>query len=227
MSLIIAQGSSISTTGRAEVTLDTRGATVIYIFGYGVFNVDGTPPDGHDSEGNVWVGLANPFSTCNGSTGAIRCFNPVTSAAHNFRVQAFTGSFEGVAFTTQIIVLAFAPTLFGSSYLHRNADSNKNPVKPGSINVTVDNYVMVTVVQAGCGLLAPTVDFGFSILETQPNLSAAYAVGTVPMVVDLTWTGLVPIPAQPDPRGASIVEGFGIYNNQPPLSSNNTRIYEA
>ena len=222
--LIIASGAAIvsNPTNRATLTLDTRGATVIYIFAYSVFQ-PGVPFDGLDSKGNTWLGLGNPFATCNGSTGAWRVFNPITSATHNFRVNG------NPSWTTQLIVVAMAPTFTGNSYVLRRADSDQPaPAHPGAINPLVNNYAMITSCVAGCGFDVPLVDSGFSIVEALPEIAVATSVQTAGLI-DVSWSGFTPNPGAPGGivTAGVIIEGFGIYNGQPPPGGSNTRIYEA
>lgn len=220
-SLIIAQGSANVPGDIASVTLDTRGASIIYMFGYSVFGVAEPLPLHFDSEGNTWFELANTFSTCNGGLNGYRVFNPNVSTTHTFRVGG--NSING----TQLVVLALAPTFTGPSYILRRADSNVNPAKPGLLNPLINNFAMVTAVMAGCGLAAPTVDSGFAIAATLPQMSVAIQVLATPSPIDVTWTGIVP-GTNPNTRTAgTIIEGFGVYTGQPPLSKSNTRIYEA
>lgn len=208
-SLIIAQDAVSVPGALATLTLDTRGATVIYIFAYAVFGV-GEPSGGFDSEGNTWFEMANEFSTCNGGLNGYRVFNPNTSATHNFRVQGNTIG------GTQLIVMAFLPTFSGDFYILRRTVSNVNPIKPGSLTPPDNNYVLVTAALAGCGLTAPTVDSGFSITETLPNISVATEVLATPSLIDVIWTGLTAVPGQPNPTGGAIIEGFGIFDGTPP-----------
>jgi hypothetical protein len=231
MSLVLISGAAISITGRASVTLDTRGANVIYIFGYAVFDVDATPPDGFDSEGNTWAGIGNPFSSCSGSMASERCFNPITSATHNFRVVGPKGrTGEGVDFTVQIIVVAMKTTINLTDPLiqRRAASGQVAPARPGSFSDTVDNFAMITACQAGCGLTDPSVDSGFIIEQSLPNLVVATATLLVAGTVNVAWSGFTPSLGAPGGIGTAgvLIEGFGIYI--PPSSSGvGTRIYEA
>lgn len=211
----------------ASVTLDTRGAKVIYAFGWAVFSV--TEPDDHwDNLGNTYTLLSNPFSTCNGGMQGIRIFNPLTDANHRISVRG-NSSFGG----TEIIVVAFAPTLSGNGYLNNRATSNCNPVKAGSdqgpIIAPFNNALFVAAAHAGCGWFeGPQIDSDFILLDTLIHLGVAYNV--IPLVstpIDPTWTTLGVIPDQPNPTGGAILEGFGIFNGNAPVSANNTRIYEA
>lgn len=209
-----------------SVTLDTRGAKVIYIFGWGIFSV-GEPDDHWDDQGNTYFLMANPFSTCNGGMQGLRVFNPQTNASHRFSVKA--GSSYG---GTEIIVVAFLPTLSGNGYVNTRADSNCNPVKAGKdgpIIAPFNNALFVAAAHAGCGWFGEQqIDSDFNMIDRLPHLAVAYK--TVPLVstpVDPIWTTLGIIPDQPDPRGAAILEGFGIFNGDQPTSTGNTRIYEA
>lgn len=235
--LVSIVGSNVSITGRASVTLDTRGCTAIYVFSYATFNADGIPPDGFDSEGNDWFQLGNPFSTCNGSTGSIRSFNPTTSQFHNFRMVGPTGSFGGFPFTVQMIVVAMKPTvILDDPHIQRRSDSSQPaPAHPGFFEDTTDNFAMITSCMAGCGLSTPsdptnplTVDSGFTIVENLPNIAVATNVLVTAGLVDVAWSGFtvnLDAPGGITTAGV-IIEGFGIYITPPP-SSGGTRIYEA
>ncbi len=235
MSLIIASGSiRIPGTGNvfgpgltADLTLDTRGATVIYLFGWATFAVR-EPDTAWDNQGNTYTLMANPFSTCNGGMQGLRVFNPQTSATHNFRATGNT-SFAG----TELIVVAFAPTVSGFAYLNNRADSNVFPVKAGAdqgpIITPFNDALFVAAAHAGCGWGAgPDVDSGFTIIERLLHMAVAY--NTIPLVttaVDPIWTTLGTLPDQPSPTGGATLEGFGIFTGDQPVSQGNVRIYEA
>jgi hypothetical protein len=210
--LIIAQGAA-SETGVpvVNVTLDTRGATVIYIFSHTTFT-GGEPPGGYDNLGNAWFLVADPFSTCNGGMQMLRCFSPVTSATHTFGISG------DPAFPCEIIVVAMAPTLSGDLYVLDRARSGQfAPVKPGALTPVVDNYVMISCLEAGCGLTGPAVDSGFTIIEQLGHLAVATFVQPVfGPTIDLGWTGLTPGGIGGSTGGAA-VEGFGIFTGVPPV----------
>jgi hypothetical protein len=221
MPLIIAHGSNrVLSGGLPVVTLDTRGATVIYIFGASVFGVAEPLPLHYDDQGNTYTLMSNPFGTCNGGMNGLRCFNPNTSATHTFRVGG------NVSFYTDLIVLAIAPDFAGGSFLHKRERSNQNPIKPGSLPTVDVNYVMVSGVVGGCGLAGTTIDSGFDIIESLPEMAVALRVEPAPTTVDLTWSGLVATGSQPNPTGGVVVEGFGTYSGRV-LPTSNSRVYEA
>jgi hypothetical protein len=223
MPLIIASGkTTVSSGGLPVLTLDTRGATVIYIFGSSVFGVAEPLPLHYDDQGNHYTLMSNPFSTCNGGMNGLRCFNPNTSATHTFRVGG------NVSFWTDLIVLAIAPDFAGDSFVHKRERSGQiDPVMPGSLPTSVPNYVMVSGVVIGCGSGGMGIDSGFTIIQQTLHMGVALAVQALPTTIDLTWTGLLAVPGQPNPTAGVVVEGFGTFSNTPPPTGSNTRIYEA
>src|ERR1035437_5415276 len=230
MPLIIAHGSAfIPGTGtvfggglEVSLTLDTRGATVIYIFGSAVFNINES--GSFDSEGNTYTLIADTFSTCNGGISGLRVFNPKTSATHRFSITG-QSPYNG----TELIVVAFAPTVTGPPYVNNRAISVCNPVHAGSITTPFNDAVFVAAAGAGCGWdNTPQIDSDFTMIDTLTHLAVAYKV--VPLIstlVDPIWTTLLTTPGQLDPRGEAILEGFGIFTGDRPFSKGNTRIYEA
>jgi len=230
MSFVLISASATSISGRASLNLDTRGATVIYFFAYANGNADGTPDDGQDSMGNVWNSPGNPFSTCYGSTGSGRCFNPITAAVHNFRAVGPAGSYGGIPFTVQLIVVALTPTVASYAYLNNRAASEQSsPASAGSFITPYNNYAMIASCMCGCGFSNLSVDSGFTIIQQLDNLAVAVGIQAVAGPVNVLWSGFsVVLPPDPNPIPAAglIIEGFGIHIEQPPVLSN-TRIYEA
>lgn len=226
-------GTSGSFSGRASLTMDTRGATAIFVFVYAAGNADGIPVDGRDSEGNTWDDAGNPFSTCSGSTGSARCFFPKTSATHNFRAVGPSFNFAGHLYTVQLIVIALIPTLTGNFYLTtREASNQAESAHPGAFTTPFNDYAMIASCMAGCGFTnALAVDSGFTIVQQLDNIAVATCVKPTIGLVDVAWSGFA-IPFSPDnplnrPTAGVIIDGFGIYTGQSPSGTSNTRIYEA
>ncbi len=212
-------------SGIATVTLDTTGATAIYIFAYSVFQ-PAIPASGFfDSENNTWFQTGNPFATCNGSMGSWRCFNPITSSSHSFRVQG------NPSWTTEVIVVALQPTFGGTVYNITRARSNQAaPAKPGSFTATYNNLAMVSGIQVGCSIQSGlTVDSGFTIVDQLLHLAVAVGVQPTPGLVDITWDGIFDASLNPSPTAGLLIESFGIYDGSPPPppTAGKWEVYEA
>lgn len=210
MSLIVNQ-VAVSTSGITVVTtppIDTTGAKVIYLAGASVFGI-GTPPGGYDNKGNTWTLLANPFSTCNGGMGVLRCLNPIVGSGHTFSVSGNS------SFYTEMSVIAIAPLNYGTPYINTRADSNANPVKAGGGGITMpmDHAVFMAFAVAGCGWDSVSVDEGFTTVHTLAHLESAYYVQDIGRVnIDPTWTALS-TGGIGGSKGGAVLESIGVFPN--------------
>lgn len=208
MSVLIGHVSTSVASGATMTTpsLDTTGTTALYIIGFSTFGVFSPT----DSYGNSWVLVANPFTTCNGSISAFRCFNPICGPGH-------TATLSGdPAYAKQIALVAFNvldPS--GTWALRRTqAASGVNPVQSGVFSPVAPsdtNYVIIAAAAGGCGLLSIAVDSGFTLIESLPQMGVAYRVLASPdaslnpewVTLDTTFSA--------SPTGAALMEGMGTY----------------
>lgn len=210
---------STSTSSTAVVTtppIDTTGANVIYIVGWSVFTVSGTPPGGFDNKGNTYVNVGDPNSTCNGGMVLRRCFNPVVGSGHTFSI---SGS---PSFSTEIAVVAMKVANVGVVVNDRNGNQ-VNPVQcSASITPAGDDYVYVSAATAGCGWTSMSVDSGFTILETQLHLGLAYLTQSIAATINPIWSILAP-GGIGGSTGATVMESMGTFAP----TGGDWRVYEA
>src|ERR1035437_157422 len=194
MPLIVAQGTNTVTgPGTCSVTLDTTGATIIYIIGFGTFGVSAPGGGGdYDAGLNTWISVSNPISTCNGGMEILRVSSPVTSATHTFSF------YSGYPYPIEVVVVAFHPDFSDASYIRNSAvnggESHCNPVKSTPLPPIANNFIFIAAAHGGCGWVggAPAIDSGFTILYALQNLGVAYLNLGVAATVDPTWTALSP-----------------------------------
>jgi hypothetical protein len=182
---VVGGGGHSSTTP----AIDTTGASLLIMAVE--YLATGTSDVVADSKGNTWT----PLTEYTGGSGSVRLYyaaNPTVGAGHTF---SNTGdqyqSIEVAAFSN---VKAVAPFDQESG----SGSASGTTRQPGAITPSEDNCLIVTsllfISPGGVGV--PTIDSGFTVLETQTDAtnfagSLAYKVQTSAAPVNPTWSSNV------------------------------------
>lgn len=189
--LLVSAQKTIKAGGPVTTSaIDTTGATLIVAAVASYYGTNTVV----DSAGNTWHALTEYGAGGQGDTVTIfYAFNPTTSATHTF-----SGDDLASQGFTSIMVAAFSGTdataaVFEAGTDKGHAQTNGNPVQPGSVVVATIGDLYITAV-GGYANATLAIDSGFTII-TQDVLAAnslfaglAYLLATDLVAVNPTWT---------------------------------------
>lgn len=140
-----------------------------------------------DSKGNTWV----PLTGFIGPSGCSRLFysvNPAVGIGHTF---TYTGSFPAIEVAAFSGVATISP--FDQQNGFTSGSSFVTATQPGSITPSVSGSLIIVDASFGSVFGTPTIDSGFTVLETVPETSSyggilAYLIQSVAAPVNPTIT---------------------------------------
>jgi len=179
---LVANAKVGGANGGTTSGIDTSGASLLVV-AITTFSVTPSAGELSDSKGNTYT-KRTTYSSSSRRVTIFYCTNPTVGSGHTF-TYASTNSFSLSLFS------AFSGANTSAPYDQENGD-NGNTGQPGSVTPSEDNELVFTAIATDVGSGTPTIDSGFTVIDSAPNVGGSYIGGGIAYKIQTTAAAVSP-----------------------------------